>query len=197
MTDVQIAYEYFRRSSTIDSVAAEFDQAPASIVKSIMSFFKSRPESSYRVAIRRKLQIELTRLFIRSNSTLKDFTEKYGIGTQTFLRLIGEVIEDTTLVPSDALADKIYRKLIYNRNSLGNLTPPRNIRIIAEIYVSNPYCSHSSIAFSYGLSRCSIGALLNRGVDQGILSEELADKVQTKRCYKANSFIMAKFAKKD
>lgn len=194
MNDSKIAFDYIRESSTLASVSNEQNQPLGTITRSILNFLKSHPDSSYYNRIYRKLKVELTKLFILSHTTAKKFAEQYGLGELQFIRIVGEVIDDPTIVTSDALADKIYRMLLHNRNSLGLLTPKRNVCIIARLYAYSQEISQSSIAYFYNISRCSIAAILKRGITEGILSKDLAEKVACKACYKQSKYITSGYA---
>ena len=189
MNDSKIVFDYIRRSSTIDSVANEQNESVAAVTAGILRFLKSHPESSYYDKISRKVKVELTKLFLSSKLPAKDFAEKYGLGETRFISLVGEVIDNSQLVTSDALADKLYRKLLYNRTSLGAYTPKRNIQIIAKVYVSSPYITQLEIAYSYNISRRSLASLLKRGIAEGILDHDLAEQVVFKSCYRRNRYM--------
>lgn len=190
MKNTSIVFEYLRRSASIESVATENSITQCDVVNGILSFLKKHPESSYTPILYRKIKVELTRLFLADKVTAADFAEKYGISEHCFVKLVCECIDE--VVTTDALADKIYRRLLWGRNSLGSLTPKRVIVYLAKIYVSNPHVTQSSIGYSYNLSRQSISALLHRGVKESILEPALANAVANKAVYRSSAYASPK-----
>lgn len=189
MTDSKIASEYLRVSSTLTSVTEELNLTRADVGRAIMSFMCSHKESSYTPKIRRKFGIELTKSFLVSNKTAKDFAEENGLLETPFIILVGEIIDDPSIMSSDYLADKIYRKLLTNRKSLGKYTPNRILKIISKQYVSSKWITQQAIAYSYNISRNSVATLLRLAIERGILKKDLADMVISKSCHQQSEFL--------
>ena len=189
MNTSRIAFEYLSRSSSISSVATSLNLCQKDIVPAILNFMRTHPESSYNEKIFKKLVYELIGNFLLSNINADYFAEEYGLRTIEFIKLATRAIDDTNIIHSDALADKIYRQLLHERASLGKFTPKRIIKIMAERYISDTWITQSAMALSYGISRCSVGYLLNRGIEEKILSPTLAEAVQIKSCNRQSVYI--------
>lgn len=192
MNSSKITLEYIQPSSNIVSVAEELVLTKSDVAKAILHFMRTHPESSYNPRISRKLSLELIRNFLCSSVSAGEFAEEYGLSAFEFIKLASTAIDDKTLIPSDALADKIYRKLLQERASLGRYTPKRIIRLMASRYVSDTWITQNSIALSYGISRSSVGYILKRGVEEGILDDHLAEAVACKSCNKQSKYICRK-----
>ncbi len=185
MNASQITFEYLSRSATIASTAEDLDIPITDIPKAIFRFIEHHPESSYLPSIRHKLSNELTCLFYKSNLTAANFAKLYGIKEHAFIQLVSAFIDDERQKGlSDAVIDKLYRKLVFNRKSLGSATPKRVVIIIAKLYVSNPRITHRDIAFSYGICHSSISQILNRAINEGVLEPDLEDRVLSKSYHK-------------
>ena len=189
MNTSTITFSYLQSSSNILSVAEALELDQSDIAKAILDFMRTHPESSYNAKAFKKLSLELISKFLESNLDADIFAEKYGLRTIQFIKIVVLAIDDDNIIHSDVLADKIYRRLLRNRTSLGRYTPKRIIRMIASYYVKYKWVTQNSIATSYGLSRCSIGYLLKRGIEEKILSESLAEAVASKSCNKQNKYI--------
>ena len=180
MTDSQIALDYLKRSSTIPSICDEYSLSKADVVASITNFIKMFPESIYRARAYRKLQTELYTTFYKSNVSVKEFASEYGMKIMAFSTLISEAIDDTSIIKSDVIAYKVYKKLLYEGHSLGKLTPKRIVRLMAEQYVSDSHITQRSIARQYGISRSYIIVLFRQAIESGYFSHNLAEQVMTK-----------------
>lgn len=185
MNTSKITYEYIRGSANISSTAEECDIPRPEVVKAILSFLKGHPESSWYNKILRKLQIELTKLFLAAPGNAKEFAEEYGMSESKFIGFMSTTIDDTELIVSDSLANKLYHKLLVDKYGLGAQTPKRIIRIIGKAYVSNNWITQDSIANTYGISRSTVSYLLTKGINDEIFDDEIANmvanKVQNKR----------------
>lgn len=180
------AFDYLRKSANIHAIAKEHNVSKGEVVNGILRFLKAHPESSYYTALFNRLKAELTRRFLADKLTAADFAEVYGLSEKKFIQLVSECIDEQ--VTTDALADKIYRRLLWGRNTLGVQTPKRVIIYMAKIYVSDQHMSQTSLAFNYNLTRQAISVLLHRGVTEGILEPKLATAVANKAAYRSSQY---------
>ena len=185
MNNSKITFEYVKGSANLSSIADDLGISQAQAATSIFSFLKTHPESSWYAKILRKLQVEITKNFLESDCTAKEFAECYGMTEHRFVCFMSNIIDDTSLIVSNTLAKKLYLKLLKDRFSIGAQTPKRIIQIIGLTYVQDNWITIDSIASLYGLSHSSVSYLLHRGVDKGIFDNNLANlvfhKLQTKK----------------
>lgn len=185
MNNSKITFEYVKGSANLDSTAEDFHISKSQAVQAILVFLKNHPESSWYAKILRKLQVEITKSFLDSDCNAEEFAECYGMTEYKFICFMSKIIDDTSLVTSNALAKKLYLKLLKDRYSIGAQTPKRVIRIIGATYISDNWITIDSVANMYGLSHSSVSYLLHRGVDREIFDDHLANlvsnKLQTKK----------------
>ena len=115
-----------------------------------------------------------------------------------------EVIEDTSIIPYDSLANKLFIRLtLYKTYSVSSM-PKRIVRIVSEYYVnSEEVLTQDALANIYGIQRASISIILRRGISEGIVDDDTANKIYSKvrNCkYATNTMIRlydAAFAKRE
>lgn len=181
MNDSKIAFEFIRNNFRIEYVAEKLSMSKGDVVSNIFSFLKTHPESSWYAKIDQNLKKELVKAFLATVKRRDDFAKEYGMTNSQFVALMKDIIEDTKLIPSDNLADRIFRKLTLHNSMTSSTVPPRIIIIMAKYYTCDKTCySQKSLAASYGIEIASLSCLLRRGISENILDDLLAEKVYAK-----------------
>ncbi len=168
--------------SPLEHLAKKHNVSIANVIHIISDFIKEHPQSSLKPYLKRKLKIVLAKDFREFKGTRDEFTDLYGISEKYFVKLMKEVIEDTTIL-SDNYASNLYAKLTRGHNCKVSCIPVRIVRIVGEYYV-NPTAGFTQEVLGriYDISESSVAGILRRGISESIYDDCLADKVYAKVC---------------
>lgn len=181
MNSAKLACDFLGTNLTLENLAKKYSVDKSDIVKAIRKYRKSHLNSNLSAQLDRKLKIILTKNFLSFTGRRDDFAIQYGLSEKEFVTLMLEVIEDTCIVRHDILANKIFLKLTLYKTYSSASVPNRIVRIIAEYYVDNEkHMSQDALASIYGIQRSSISSILRRGIAEGIVDDELANKIYSK-----------------
>lgn len=181
MNDSKIAFEFILNGFNIEYLADKFNMSKADVVNKLFKFLKTHPESSWYAKIYLNLKKVLAKAFLSTTKRREDFAKDYGMSDPKFVALMKEVIEDTNLIPSDTVADRLFRKLTLHSFMTANNVPKRMIMVMAKYYTCDrSNYSLKSLAASYGVDTASMSAFLRRGISENILDDLLAEKVYAK-----------------
>jgi len=177
MNTSKITCDFLFKRFSISQLATNNQITKADIVKSILSFLRSHPQSSNKNQIKHKLKIELAKDFLRYPGKPESFCEEYGVNPKEFRKLMREVIDDYNIIPSDSLADKLFKKVMSDTVIVTKCIPKRIVKQIARIYVSSNHITQDGLASLYGTRRETIACILKRGISENILDDVTAEKV--------------------
>lgn len=178
INDSKLTIEYLFGHLNIDDLTKKHHVTRATVVKSILSFLKKFPESKHYSTIYGKLKLEITKNFLTHIGRMEDFAEEYGFNKKAFVDIMLEVIEDTKLISSSILADKIFRKLTADIFIKAAHVPTRIVQMVANYYtVTTRPLSQRDLAYVYGMDPRTIAAILRRGIAENILSDVVSEKV--------------------
>lgn len=177
MNNAKTACEYIVSNHSIDYLTKKHNLSEAEVVKAIFNFMKSYPESSWHEKIERKLKIDIKDAFLAFPGRRDVFLEKYGFDKHFFFQYIYSIIEDYTIVPSEAKAEKLYIKLLDSELIITKYVPKRIIKRIASLYINSVPVTQKAIACLYNTSRGIIASILRRGIAENIIDDVTAEKV--------------------
>ena len=184
MNNSKIACEFILNRFSISYIAEKNNMSKAEVVKSIFGFLINHPNTSYKGKIKRKLKIELTKQFLASHVNTEVFSEEYGMDVTSFRKLMREVIDDYELVQSNALANKLFIKLMSGTYIKSKYVPKRIVKQICLLYVGENYLTQDDLASIYGTRRETIASIFKRGIAENIIDDVTADKIIMKvSCY--------------
>lgn len=96
---------------------------------------------------------------------------------RVFRKLMKEIIEDTKLIPSEALATKLFVKTMDGTAVLSKSVPKRIVKQIAQHYVDHNHFTQDDLASIYVTRRETISAILKRAIAENIVDDITAEKI--------------------
>ena len=177
MNSSKIACDIRFNHLSIAQIAEKYNISKAEVVKLILSFFASFPNSTHTPAIRNRFKAELTKEFLASNSSSADFAEEHGISASAFRNIMREVIEDYHLIKSDAVAMNLFQKTFDGVAVISKYVPKRIVKQIAVTYANAKHISQYDLASMYGIRRSVISSLLKRAIAENLIDDVTADKI--------------------
>ena len=179
MINSKVACEFISSKLPLEMVAKQLGITNAECYQAIHNFCKEHPQGKLVPTIKRKLKMNLASSLLSYAGSREKFVEEYGIPDRNLVAIIYSVIEDESMVKTDALADRLFRKLTEGRVFCSASMPKRIVRIIGQYY-ANTKSSQAALAASYGVNDSTISGILRRGIADGIFDDVLADKVYAK-----------------
>lgn len=199
MNTSKITFDFLFKRLSISQAAKANNMTTAEVVKAILSFLKAHPATSYKVQIKHRLKFWLVKDFLAFPGTPETFAKEYGVDPATFRKYMREAVDDDTIIASDVVADKLFRKMMVGTTIISRSVPRRVIKQIALLYVGKTHHTQDSIASIYGTRRETIAILLRRGIAENIVDDVTAEKIAVKiRSYNksVDSYDLA-FAKRE
>lgn len=173
----KIASEIRFNHLSITQISAKYNMTKAEVVKLILNFFATFPNSSHTPSIKYRFKVELTKEFLASNSSSFDFAEEYGINPTVFRNIMREVIEDYQLIKSDAVAINLFKKTFDGVSVISKYVPKRIVKQVAESYANDKYITQYTLSSIYGIRRSVIASLLKRAIAENIVDDTTAEKI--------------------
>ena len=185
MNEVKLVKDFACSKLSIAQLATKYEATIPEVIKGIKQFVKNFSNLEWSVKVDRMLKCEILRMFLSSVKKVDEFVEEIGMSESKFIDFIREVIEDREIIPSNSLADRIYRKAVERKRISYNFTPDRIIQYVAYRYISDKHITQALVGSFYGISGATVGHMLRRGIAEDIVDEDTADRIFAKirTCY--------------
>lgn len=159
-----------------DYIATKHNMSKPKILDSVQRYVgKCDPELARK--LKRNINVRILKEFVASSKSSAAFAQEYRISLPRFIRIVCETVQSTDIVPSDSVADSVFRKAIRGFKMSSTNFPERIVRIVCERYARNRFMLQKDLALPYDMENRAIANVLKRGIAEDIVSDEVADGI--------------------
>lgn len=180
MNNPKMVKDFLCQHLPVEQLANKYQISIRDVFDGIRKFMKVYSNTSLFSAVSKRYKAEILRLYVSTHLTMHAFAESIGLSESAFYHFMMEAIEDYSLISSDGLADRLYRKTMDYRTIKYTQMPPRIIKCVAAHYLKDKHNTMTSVGSIYNISKGTVGNIIRRGISEDILDEQTCDLIFAK-----------------
>ena len=178
---INVIKDFAVNSYSLEFLSNKYDLPIKDIIKTIHTFAEQTKSLKTSCLLKDRLAMCIVKDFMNYPQSAPEFAKKYGMTPKAFIEFILASINNTLLIPSDSLANAIYRRLVHKQIKIPiNQIPDRIVNFICLIYVSDKKITASGLGDCYNVQGSFIPKIIRRGISEDIISDDLAERIYYK-----------------